>query len=382
MSQIAAAGLSEFLRRSIDECRAPAVVTAVVDRDRLLFLDAAGVRDAAANAAIAADAIFRIASMTKPITSLAAMMLVDDGAVDVDAQASAYLPELEQLRVLTAFDDTTGQWDSRPPARPIAIRDLLTHTSGIVYPFLDSRLAKIDDGARARATVPLLHDPGERFTYGPGTAVLGSIVAAASGQSLDEFCRARIFEPLTMTDTAYDVPHEKRGRVVTVHTHDGNQFVERPNPAALQSTARGHDGLFSTATDYARFMQLFLNRGVVNGRRLVREATIDAMMSNQIGALRIGMQPAVPGAIASPFPIGGDKDTFGFGFQIETPGVTSPARRRSVGSVSWSGIFNTYFWIDPVKQIGVTVLMQFLPAHDSGALAILDGVERRVYESM
>ena len=129
-----------------------------------------------------------------------------------------------------------------------------------------------------------------------------------------------------MHDTAYAVPPRQRDRVVTVQTRDGGRFVERPNPPTLESRARGHDGLFSTASDYGKFMQLFLNRGTAGGRRLVREETIGAMLSNQIGARRIGLQPAVPGAIASPFPIGGDKDTFGFGFQIEgrpaTPGAS------------------------------------------------------------
>src|SRR5438067_2392381 len=209
MNQLALAWLSEFLWRSTDERCAPAVAAAVVDREDLVFIDAAGMRDVGAGAPLATDAIFRIASMTKPITSLAAMMLVDDGAVDLDASVSEYLPEFGRIRVLTAFDEATGKWDSRPPTRAITVRDLLTHTSGIAYSFLDARLAKIDTGTAARADVPLLHDPGERFTYGPGTAVLGSIVAAASGLSLDDFCRIRIFEPLMMNDTAYAVPAEK-----------------------------------------------------------------------------------------------------------------------------------------------------------------------------
>ncbi|HXI29290.1 MAG TPA: serine hydrolase domain-containing protein, partial [Vicinamibacterales bacterium] len=331
-------------------------------------------------AALAPDAIFRLASMTKPITSLAVMLLADDGALDVDGEAARYLPDLARLRVLTGFDEQTGAWESRPPARPVTIRDLLTHTSGITYAFLDPRLGKIDDGKKARADVPLLHDPGARFSYGPGTEVLSSIVAAVSGQSIDDFCRTRIFEPLEMVDTGYAVPAEKIARVVTMQTHEAQGFVERPNPPVVESKSRGHDGLLSTASDYGKFIQLFLNGGAVRGRRLAREATVAAMMSNQIGGLTIGLQPAVPGAIATPFPIGGEKDVFGFGLQIETPPVRSSG--RSAGSAGWSGIFNTYFWIDPVQRLGVTVLMQFLPAHDAGALAILDGVDRLVYGAL
>jgi methyl acetate hydrolase len=378
MTASVCSALRDFLDRAVARGRAPAVAVGVVNAARELFLHAAGKRDVASDAPLTPDSIFRIASMTKPVTSLAVMMLADDGAIGVGDAAATYLPELANLRVLTTFDGNTGQWQSRPPARPVTIRDLLTHTSGITYAFLDARLARIDDGKQARADLPLLHDPGERFSYGPGTEVLSTIVAAVSGQPVDEFCRRRIFEPLRMSDTGYAVPPEKRDRVVTIQEHQADGFVERPNAAAIESRARGHDGLFSTARDYGTFIQLFLNRGSSGGSRLLQEATIDVMMSNQIGAQRIGLHPAVPGAIATPFPIGGDKDVFGLGFQIETPPPRSDG--RSIGSCGWSGIFNTYFWIDPVKQIGVTVLMQFLPAHDAGAMEILEGVERRVYQ--
>ena len=373
-----AAALTEFVDRAVARALAPAVVVGVFDAGGVAFLHAAGARDVASAAPLTTDAIFRIASMTKPITSLAAMMLVEERAIALDDPAAQYLPELARLRVLAAFDEANGTWDSRPPARPVTIRHLLTHTSGVTYPFLDPRLAKIDDGRKSRADVPLLHDPGERFSYGPGTAILGSIVAKASGRPLEEFCRTRIFEPLAMVDTGYAVPATGRGRVVTQRRRDADGFVEQPNPEIIESRGRGDDGLFSTAADYGRFTQLFLNGGMANGARLVKEATLHAMTSNQIGALRIGLQPAVPGAIAEPFPLGGEKDTFGFGFQVETPPLRA-ADGRSAGSVSWSGIFNTYFWIDPEKRLGVVVLMQFLPAHDSGAIEILTGVERIVY---
>ena len=372
------AALPDFLRRAVTERRAPGVAAAVVDRNRLLFLDAAGIRDAAANAPLTPDAIFRIASMTKPITSLAAMLLVEDGALDLDAPATRYLAELARVRVLTSYDERDGTWTARPPSRPITLRHLLTHTAGMSYSFLDPRLTKIDTGSMARVDVPLLHDPGDRFTYSFATTVVGSIVAAVSHTSLDEFCRARIFAPLGMNDTGYDVPAEHARRVVTMQVREGSGFVERPNPPVIASRGRGDDGLFSTAEDYGKFIQLFLNRGTSGGRRVATEETIRAMMSDQLGARAIGIHPAVAGAIATPFPIGGEKDAFGFGFQIETA-PPRPGGGRSVGSCSWSGIWNTYFWIDPANEIGVVVLMQFMPAHDAGAITILNGVERIVY---
>ena len=377
MTDAAGDRLGEFLRRAIADRLAPAVAVAVVDPNRVVYLDASGCRDAAAGAPLTPDAIFRIASMTKPITSLAAMLLVEDGAIDLDAPAARYLPELDRVRVLASYDERDGTWTARPPVRPITMRHLLTHTSGMSYSFLDPRLAKIDNAKMARVDVPLLHDPGERFTYSFATAIVGSVVAAVSRSSLDDFCRARIFEPIGMNDTAYAVPAEKRDRVVTMQVRDGGGFAERPNAPVIESRGRGDDGLFSTATDYGKFVQLFLNHGAVGGRRVAAAETIRAMMSNQLGARAIGLQPPVSGAIATPFPIGGEKDGFGFGFQIET----APPRPggRSVGSCSWSGIWNTYFWIDPATGIGAVVLMQFMPAHDAGAIAILGGVERIVY---
>jgi len=317
--------------------------------------------------------------MTKPVTSLAAMMLVDEAKLDLDDPVANYLPEFDRVRVLTAFDDRQHTFESRPPARPVTIRHLLTHTSGIGYSFMDPRLAAIDDGRTRQADLPLLHDPGDRFTYGPSTIVLGSVIETITGATLGAVFAERIFEPLGMADTAFAVAPEQHGRVVTMHKRDADALKETPNPPKLQSLGRGDDGLFSTVEDYGRFMQLFLNGGMAGGRRLLRESTAAAMTSNQIGALRIGEQPPVPGYVVRPFPPGGAADGFGFGFQIHTQAPTGEAAMRSGGSYGWMGILNTYFWIDPRKEIAVVVLMQFLPAFDDGAMDILHGIERLVY---
>src|SRR5262249_15387052 len=232
----------------------PAIAVVVVNARQQLLIDAAGHRDVAAHAALATDSIFRIASMTKPVTSLAVMMLVEEGRVRVDDPVAKYLPQFERVRVLTTFNEADGRFESRPPARPITIRHLLTHTSGMAYPFVDRRIAKIDDGKKARAEVPLLHDPGERFTYGPSTAGLGLVVEKVSGRRLDEFVKARIFDPLGMVDTFYAVPADKHDRVVTLHARSDADLVERPNPATIASNVAGDGGLLSTAADYGRFM--------------------------------------------------------------------------------------------------------------------------------
>jgi CubicO group peptidase (beta-lactamase class C family) len=207
--------------------------------------------------------------------------------------------------------------------------------------------------------------------------VLGEIVAKASHLPLDAFFDQRIFEPIGMHDTFFTVPASKRDRVVTVHMRADHALTEAPNPPTLTAPARGDGGLFSTAADYARFMQLFLNRGRVGTTRLVSERTIDLMTSNQLGSLTIAEQPSADPSLSKPFPIGAGKDRFGFGFQIEarpaTPGL------RSVGSLSWGGIFNTHFWIDPSRSIAAVVLMQVLPYYDPGAMEVLRGFEKEVY---
>jgi len=373
-----ASALDAFLHKAVDEGRVPAAVAVVASADRVLYLHAAGTRDVAAGAALEPDAIFRIASMTKPITSAVVMMLRDEGRLDVEDPVTKYLPEFSGVRVMTSFDEADRTFESRPPARPITIRHLLTHTSGIAYSFVDARLARLDDGRKTEVDMPLLHDPGAHFTYGPNTAVLGRIVEKISDGRLEEVLKARVFDPLGMEDTFYAVPEGKRGRVVTLHTRVENTLREQPNPAAPRSNPRGDGGLFSTAGDYARFMQLFLNGGRAGGRRVLSEASVKQMLANQIGALFVERQPSADLAHAQPFPFGGGKDKFGFGFQIEgrpaTPGL------RSAGSASWGGINNTHFWIDPQKQIAVAVLMQFLPYYDPVALDVLRGVERIVYE--
>jgi methyl acetate hydrolase len=356
----------------------PAIAVVVVNAQQQLFVGAAGQRDAAAHAPLTADAIFRIASMTKPITSLAAMMLVEAGQLRLDDPVSRYLPEFATVRVLTTFNDADGTFESRPPARPITIRHLLTHTSGIAYSFVDARLAKIDNGKRARAELPLLHDPGERFTYGPSTAVLGNVIEKIAGQPLDAFVKSRIFDPLGMVDTAYTVATDKHARVVTLHTRSDAAFVERPNRPTIASTVAGDGGLLSTAADYGRFMQLFLNGGRAGTVRLVTDSTIRQMLSNQIGRIVVEEQPSAEPSLAKPFPFGGGKDKFGFGFQIEAAPAT--AGLRSAGSASWGGIDNTHFWIDPRTGVAAAVLMQVLPYYDEAAIDVLRSVERLVYQ--
>ena len=378
---ITADKLDTFLRARVAAGDVPGVVAMVVDRQSTIYSGAFGKADVAKNRPMTVDSIFRIASMTKPVTSLAVMMLVEQGSLRLDDPISDYLPEFSRVQVLSSWHETDGTYDARSPRRPITIRDLLTHTSGIAYSFVDTRLARLDDGRKRTWELPLVSDPGERFVYGPNTAVLGDIVAKVSHISLDAFLETKIFTPLGMGDTFFSVPPNKTDRVVTTHarTADGS-LRETANSDALKAPVRGDGGLFSTAADYGRFMQVILNRGRAGTVRLVNERTIDLMTSNQIGTIKVVEQTSDNREFARPFPIGGGKDSFGFGFQIEEPPVAAGLRSR--GSLSWGGIQNTHFWIDPQRSIAAVVLMQVLPYYDPRALSVLRGFERETYSGL
>jgi methyl acetate hydrolase len=377
------ADLDAYLSGVVRDTRIPGIVALVVDADRVVYTGAFGRQDDAAGVPMADDSIFRIASMTKPVTSVAVMMLVQEGDIGLDDPVSDYLPAFEEAQVIASFNPVDKTYTTRPAARPVTVRHLLTHTSGLGYAFSNEILAALvggDPGASV-TKFPLLHDPGARWTYGESTRVLGTLVEEVSGQALDEFFLERIFMPLGMSDTFYTVPRPKNGRVVTVHRTTPEGLVETPNPAEITAPVYGDGGLHSTAADYGKFIQLFLNNGrAPNGMRLLSESTVALMGENHIGAIFVEQQPAALPALSAPFPLGAGRDKFGLGFQI-----TGPHRdelERSPGSMSWAGIFNTEFWIDPTRAIGGVLLMQYLPFYDAAAIETLQGFERRVYEGL
>jgi methyl acetate hydrolase len=379
----ASAEIDAYLTSVVRDTPIPGIVALVVDADRVVYTGAFGRQNVAAGVPMAEDSIFRIASMTKPVTSVAVMMLVQEGDIGLDDPVSDYLPAFEGKQVIENFNPADKSYDARPAARPMTVRHLLTHTSGLGYAFSSPTLAALvgsDPGASV-TRFPLLHDPGARWTYGESTRVLGTLVEEVSGQALEEFLSERIFVPLGMSDTFYTVPAQKAARVVTVHRTTPEGLVEAPNPAEITAPVYGDGGLHSTAADYAKFIQLFLNNGrAPNGMRLLSEATVALMGENHIGAIFVEQQPAALPALSEPFPLGAGRDKFGLGFQIT--GAHSEPFARSAGSMSWAGIFNTEFWIDPARGIGGVLLMQYLPFYDAAAIETLQGFERRVYEGL
>ena len=202
------------------------------------------------------------------------------------------------------------------------------------------------------------------------------MIEKVSGQRIDAYLQARLLGPLGMRDTFFEVPKDRYGRVVTTHQKRDGKISETPNPAILPVQMRADGGLLSTADDYAKFIRMILNGGQLGGVRVLTERTVREISRNQMGAIRVRQQPSANAALSKPYPLGADRDTWGFGFQLAGRPVNS--LDRSEGSMSWAGIFNTEFWIDPKREIGAVLLMQMLPFYDDDAIRILQGFERLV----
>ena len=377
------ADIDAYLKQTIATTKIPGVVAMVADADHVLYSGAFGSRDVANHEAAGVDSIFRIASMTKPVTSVAVMMLVEKGQIALDDPISKYLPGFEHSEVFESFNPNDKTFTKRPAKSAITIRQLLTHTSGLGYAFASPILAAlIGSDPNASATkLPLLFDPGTKWAYGESTRVLGKLVEAVSHQPLDQFDAEHIFKPLDMNDTFYAVPSTKRDRVVTVHRTTESRLVETPNPEKIDAPVNGDGGLHSTVADYVKFMQMLLHDGrAPNGTRLLSADSVKQMSRTQTGSVHVELQPTTNEAVSMPFPLGAGRDTYGLGFQ-ETGSPGDPGM-RSPGSLSWAGIFNTEFWIDPSRKICAVLMMQYLPFYDPAAIETLQGFERRVYAGL
>ncbi len=379
----------------------------VASRGKVVYLAVSGKRDAEAGLPVDEGTIYRIASMTKPVTSLAVMMLRDEGKLGLDDPVSRYLPEFRAPNVLVAGrEDASGKLGTVPAHREITISDLLTHTSGLSYRFFDRPgLGKlyveagisdglcetpgtIADNVKRLAKLPLLHQPGTAWEYGLSVDVLGRVVEVVSSRTLDAFFRERIFGPLKMEDTSFVVPEAKRRRLAALYTPGPDKAIRRIKPGPIEAGAlvysetyptrdgstyfSGGAGLCSTIGDYARFLQMLLNRGELDGARLLKPETVDLMRRNHIGTLQIA------------FPNHGDG--FGYGFGVLTERGKTEAFRRSsyddvatVGTFSWGGLFNTYFWADPDRQMIGILMTQLYPADH---LKLREEFKRLAYEAI
>ena len=375
------AAVDEALRSGIARRRIPAVVGMVSSENKTLYAGAFGKRDAS-GVPVRVDSIFAIASMTKAVTTVAALQLVEQGKVDLAEPIAGRLPQLANLEVLEGFD-VAGKPSLRPARTPITLRHLLTHTSGLCYDTWDGNMFRCTSANPATDPAkpgPLMFEPGTRWQYGQGVDWAGRLVEAISGTTLENYFQEKIFRPLGMEDTSYILPASKFERMVSrYHRQDGSDLKqdERKLPTP-PTTFNGGGGLYSTAADYVRFMQLILNHGTgSNNVRILQPKTVESMMTNQIGHLTAGkMKSFKPNTSADVDIQPGHTEKWGLGFLINT---TPYAGGRSAGSLAWAGLYNTFYWIDPKRRRCAVILMQYLPFVDKEAVGLLDDFERVVY---
>ncbi|MFT5537794.1 MAG: methyl acetate hydrolase [Parasphingorhabdus sp.] len=375
--------LQKTLDQALAEQPVAGAVAMVADSGMVLASAASGLADPASGKPMALDGIFQIASMTKAITSVAAMQLVERGLLSLDEPIDPVLPELARAAVLAGFDPD-GKAILEPAKKAITLRHLLTHTSGLGYAFTSGDMAKaqgkVPPGSIASITAPLMFEPGTDWLYGVSTDWVGRAVEAASGQTLGDYMEEHIFTPLAMHDTGFAVAPDKIQRRVPLLSRQEDGLVPFPieigggDAAEFQS---GGGGLYSTAADYMRFMRMILNRGSLDGARIVSADTVAAMSKNQIGAMKAGHMDSVVPLLSGAFDAFPDMHCgWGLGFLINPE--TGPDG-RAADSLAWAGLSNCYYWIDPASDIAGLVLMQFLPFADKAALRVLAAVESAAY---
>ncbi len=351
--------LNAAMKRLADEKQVAGLVTLVERHGKIVNFKAVGQLDVSKTDAMQKDSIFRIYSMTKPITGVAMMMLYEEGKWQLNDPVSRYIPEFARLKVYTGKNDdgTPKLEDAR---RSMTMRELMTHTAGLGYVLssnnpVDKMIIDgnvLNSGAPLQTMIdgltkiPLLAQPGTRWSYSIAVDVQGYLVEKFSGQPFGEFARKRIFEPLGMKDTAFYVPKEKLPRFAQVHTGAGSSLAvdtNRPDPTVIPRGPSGGGGLFSTAMDYARFCEMLLQGGQLNGVRLLAPRTVEMMRTNHVNPEPLRTMPQGTG--------------WGMDFQIVTDAAAA-GEAVSNGTFSWFGIVGTWFWIDPVEDLAFVGMVQ------------------------
>jgi CubicO group peptidase (beta-lactamase class C family) len=361
ISQERIAKLDAMLEDAVKKEQVPGLVAMVVKDGKIVYHSAKGFADAESGKAMEKNSIFRIASQTKAITSTAIMMLWEEGKFRLDDPISKFIPEFKSPQVLHTFRYGDTTFSTRPSTKEITIRHLLTHTSGLGYGVIDGdeRMKMlyhkagvmdlfttdnitIGESVKRLAKLPLHHEPGAKFTYSEGLDVLGYLIEIVSGMPFDQFLKTRLFDPLGMNDTRFYLSDAQAPRLVTVQTRKDNKWVSFPvtfyDPAYPKTGAKtffsGGAGLSSTTEDYAKFLQLYLNGGIYNGKRILSSHTISTIMTNQVGDL-LGE---------------GGKD-YGLAFGIVDQKGVQIGGMGSLGTFDWGGYFNTQYFADPQEKI-------------------------------
>jgi CubicO group peptidase (beta-lactamase class C family) len=375
------ARIDAVLRQGVEAGDMPGVVALAATHAGPLYAGAVG---------LAPDTVFRIASMTKIVTCVAAMQLVERGKLALEGPVPAIDPALASPQVLEGFD-ADGTPRLRPARRPITLRHLLTHTAGFCYETWDASMARFvpemgmpstTTGQVAALRMPLVFDPGEKWEYGINIDWVGRIVESVSGQRLDAYFREHLFAPLGMDDTGFVASAAQRARQAFVHQRQADgSFARQPlDPPPTPEFWAGGGGLLSTGRDYLTFLEMLLHGGRGNDAQILRAETVALMNRNHVGDMPCGVlrtQNPARSCDADFFP--GAQVRWGLGGMLNMePGPNG----RSAGTVSWGGLFNCYFWIDPVRRVTGVIMTQLLPFADPRAVALYGRFERTVYEAL
>ncbi|MCB1412738.1 MAG: beta-lactamase family protein [Xanthobacteraceae bacterium] len=384
------ASIDQALRRMSDAKDIPGVVAIAATGKDTIYEGAFGKRDLGTGVDMTPDSVFWIASMTKAITTAAAMQLVEQGKLSLDEPIGKVLPDLAAPQVFEGFDDS-GAPKLRPATRPITLRHLMTHTAGFCYDMWNGDMVKylektgtpgITTCLDAALKTPIMTEPGTRWEYGTNIDFVGKAVEAVSGRRLGEYMRENLFKPLGMDDTAFRIGDAQRKRLVGMHAR-GEDGSLQPIPFELEQNPEfemGGGGLYGTAADYIRFTRMILNKGSGNGNQVLKPETVATMAQNHIGELAMGKMTGYVAFATNDVDLyPGMVKKWGLSFMINT--AMTP-EGRSAGSLAWAGLANTYYWIDPARDITGVILMQVLPFADPKCLAAFAAFEAGVYAGL
>src|SRR5437868_5791921 len=384
------AQIDQILRQKCEAREIPGVVAMAATGNEVIYQGTFGKRDLSKDDAMTAHSVFWIASMTKAITSAAGMQLVEQGKLSLDEPIGKLLPDLASPQVLEGFD-ANGEPKLRPAKQEITLRHLMTHTAGFCYDMWNGDMVKYMERTAtpgiitcksAALKTPIMSEPGTRWEYGINIDFVGKAVEAASGNRLDAYLRDHLFTPLGMNDTGFKITDSQRQRLVGMHAR-GEDGSLAPIPFELEQNPEFHmggGGLYGTAADYIKFTQMILNKGRGNGNQLLKPETVAMMGQNHIGELNMGKMPTMAPMYTNDVDLYPDiVKKWGLSFLITT---AKTAEGRSAGSLAWAGLANTYFWIDPARDVAGVILMQLLPFVDAKCLEAFAGFESGVYAGL
>src|SRR5712672_2016074 len=388
------AQIDQILRQKSEAKEIPGVVAIAARGNEVIYQGAFGKRDLAKddaeNNTMTSDSVFWIASMTKAITAAGAMQLVEQGKLSLDAPIGQVLPDLAAPQVLEGFD-AKGEPKLRPARNPITLRHLMTHTAGFAYDMWNGDMVRYLEKTGLPAVTsckndalrtPLMTDPGTRWEYGTNIDFVGKAVEAVSGRRLDAYLRDNLFAPLGMNDTGFKIGDSQRQRLVGMHAR-GPDGTLAPIPFELEQNPEFHmggGGLYSAAADYIKFTQMILNKGTGNGNQVLKPETVALMSQNHIGPLEVEKMTTVAPIYTNDVDLyPGMVKKWGLSFLINT---AQTPEGRSAGSLAWAGLANTYFWIDPTRDVAGVILMQLLPFADKASLEAFAGFESGIYAGL